>query len=338
MTKKAVKNIGASIRDRLLKEAKRLGNDFNLILERYALERVLYRLSCSEYKSRFILKGGMLLSVWATDPYRSTRDVDFLSYGEPTGLAEIFRKICQIDVEQHDGLTFDLSGEIYFRIKEDQEYEGIRLKFKAFLDSIEIGLQFDIGFGDHVTPEPEIIEYPVLLDLPKPILFVYPKETVVAEKFEAMVKLGLLNSRMKDYYDLYYLSSNFSFDGEILAKAIKNTFARRKTEIPAALPEGLSDKFAQDSAKLQQWKAFLNRTRIKAEKKALGEIIDALKLFLMPPTQAILTSKSFPNYWNPSAWISRNDIGDKFADAEKYLEVQRDVILEIERESRASEQ
>lgn len=338
MTKKAVKNIGASIRDRLLKEAKRLGNDFNLILERYALERVLYRLSCSEYKSRFILKGGMLLSVWATDPYRSTRDVDFLSYGEPTGLAEIFRKICQIDVEQHDGLTFDLSGEIYFRIKEDQEYEGIRLKFKAFLDSIEIGLQFDIGFGDHVTPEPEIIEYPVLLDLPKPILFVYPKETVVAEKFEAMVKLGLLNSRMKDYYDLYYLSSNFSFDGEILAKAIKNTFARRKTEIPAALPEGLSDKFAQDSAKLQQWKAFLNRTRIKAEKKALGEIIDALKLFLMPPTQAILTSKSFPNYWNPSAWISRNDIGDKFADAEKYLEVQRDVIPEIERESRASEQ
>lgn len=338
MTKKAVKNIGASIRDRLLKEAKRLGNDFNLILERYALERVLYRLSCSEYKSRFILKGGMLLSVWATDPYRSTRDVDFLSYGEPTGLAEIFRKICQIDVEQHDGLTFDLSGEIYFRIKEDQEYEGIRLKFKAFLDSIEIGLQFDIGFGDHVTPEPEIIEYPVLLDLPKPILFVYPKETVVAEKFEAMVKLGLLNSRMKDYYDLYYLSSNFSFDGEILAKAIKNTFARRKTEIPAALPEGLSDKFAQDSAKLQQWKAFLSRTRLKAEKKALGEIIDALKLFLMPPTQAISTSKFFTNYWNPSAWISRNDIGDKFADAEKYLEVQRDVIPEIERESRASEQ
>ncbi len=304
MTKKAVKNIGASIRDRLRNEAKRLGNDFNLILERYALERVLYRLSCSEYKSRFILKGGMLLSIWATDSYRSTRDADFLSYGdsEPTSLAEIFRKICQIDVEQHDGLTFDLSGEIHSKIKEDQEYEGIRLKFKAFLDSIEIGLQFDIGFGDHVTPEPEIIEYPVLLDLPKPILFVYPKETVVAEKFEAMAKLGSLNSRMKDYYDLYYLSSNFSFDGEILAEAIKNTFARRKTEIPATLPEGLSDKFAQDSAKLQQWKAFLNRTPLKAEKKALGEIIDALNLFLMPPTQAISTSKSFTNYWNPSAW------------------------------------
>jgi predicted nucleotidyltransferase component of viral defense system len=304
MTKKAIKNIGASIRDRLRNEAKRLGNDFNLILERYALERVLYRLSCSEYKSRFILKGGMLLSIWATDSYRSTRDADFLSYGdsEPTGLAEIFRKICQIDVEQHDGLTFDLSGKIHSKIKEDHEYEGIRLKFKAFLDSIEIGLQFDIGFGDHVTPEPEIIEYPVLLDLPKPILCVYPKETVVAEKFEVMVKLGLLNSRMKDYYDLYYLSSNFSFDGEILAEAIKNTFVRRKTEIPATLPEGLSDKFAQDSAKLQQWKAFLNRTRLKAEKKALGEIIEALNLFLMPPTQAISTSKSFTNYWNPSAW------------------------------------
>ena len=153
-----------------------------------------------------------------------------------------------------------------------------------------------------MTPEPEIIEYPVLLDLPKPILFVYPKETVVAEKFEAMVKLGLLNSRMKDYYDLYYLSSNFSFDGEILAEAIKNTFARRKTEIPATLPEGLSDKFAQDSAKLQQWKAFLNRTPLKAEKKALGQIIEALNLFLMPPTQAISTSKSFTNYWNPSGW------------------------------------
>jgi predicted nucleotidyltransferase component of viral defense system len=305
MTKKAVKNVGASIRDRLRNEAKRLGNDFNLILERYALERVLYRLSCSEYKPQFILKGGMLLSIWATDPYRSTRDADFLSYGEPTGLAEIFRKICQI--EQHDGLTFDLSGEIHSTIKEDQEYEGIRLKFKAFLDSIEIGLQFDIGFGDHVTPEPEIVEYPVLLNLPKPILHVYPKETVVAEKFEAMVKLGFLNSRMKDYDDLYYLSSNFSFDGEILAKAIKNTFARRKTEIPTTLPEGLSDKFAQDSAKLQQWKAFLNRKPLKAEKKALGEIIDALNLFLMPPTQAISTSPSFTDYWNTSAWVAQVD-------------------------------
>jgi predicted nucleotidyltransferase component of viral defense system len=304
MTKETIKNIGASIRARLRNEAKRLGNDFNLILERYALERVLYRLSCSEYKSRFILKGGMLLSIWATDPYRSTRDADFLSYGrsDPTDLAEIFRKICQMDVEQNDGLTFDLSGEIHSKIKEDQEYEGIRLKFKAFLDSIEIVLQFDIGFGDHVTPHTESVEYPVLLDLPKPILLVYPKETVVAEKFEAMVKLGLLNSRMKDYYDLYYLSSHFSFDGNTLARAIENTFARRKTKIPATLPEGLSDKFAQDSAKLQQWKAFLNRTPLKTEKKTLVEIIDSLKLFLMPPMQAIATSKPFNNYWNTSAW------------------------------------
>lgn len=304
MKKGNVKNIGASIRARLLNEAKRLGNDFNLILERYALERVLYRLGCSEYKSRFILKGGMLLSIWATDPYRPTRDADLLSYGnsEPANLAEIFHEICHLDVDQDDGLTFDLSGEIHSKIKEAQEYEGIRLKFKAFLDSIEISLQFDIGFGDHVTPAPEEIECPVLLDLPKPSLFVYPKPTVVAEKYEAMVKLGLLNSRIKDYYDLYYLSNNFSFDGKILSKAIENTFARRKTTIPATLPECLSNKFSEDQAKLQQWKVFLNRTPLKTEQKTLAEIVDILKLFLIPPTQAIATGKSFTNYWNPCRW------------------------------------
>ncbi|MBC7880945.1 MAG: nucleotidyl transferase AbiEii/AbiGii toxin family protein [Anaerolineae bacterium] len=304
MTKDNIKNIGASIRARLLKEAKRLENDFNLILERYALERILYRLGCSEYRSRFILKGGMLLSIWSVDPYRPTRDADLLAYGsnEPTALAEIFREICQLDIEQNDGLTFDLSGVIYSKIKEDQEYEGIRLKFKAFLDGIEISLQFDIGFGDYVTPEPEEMECFVLLNLPKPSLLIYPKETVVAEKFEAMVKLGLLNSRMKDYYDLWFLSSNFTFDGRILSAAIGNTFTRRKTTIPEDIPECLSDKFSQDRAKLQQWQAFLNRTPLKTEKKMLAEVINVLELFLMPPAQAITTGQAFTKGWIAYAW------------------------------------
>jgi predicted nucleotidyltransferase component of viral defense system len=304
MTKDNIKNIGASIRARLLKEAKRLENDFNLILERYALERVLYRLGCSEYRSRFILKGGMLLSIWSVDPYRPTRDADLLAHGssEPITLAEIFREICQLDIEQNDGLTFDLSGVIHSKIKEDQEYEGIRLKFRAFLDGIEISLQFDIGFGDYVTPEPEEMEYPVLLNLPKPSLLIYPKETVVAEKFEAMVKLGLLNSRMKDYYDLWFLSSNFTFDGRILSAAIENTFNRRKTTIPEDRPECLSDKFSQDRAKLQQWQAFLNRTPLKTEKKTLVEVINVLKLFLMPLAQAITTGQAFTKGWIAYAW------------------------------------
>lgn len=304
MTKDNIKNIGASIRARLLKEAKRLENDFNLILERYALERVLYRLGCSEYRTRFILKGGMLLSIWSADPYRPTRDADLLAYGssELTALTEAFRRICQLEFEQSDGLTFDLSGEIHSKIKEDQEYEGVRLKFKAFLDRIEIPLQFDIGFGDFVTPEPEEVEYPVLLNLPKPSLLIYPKVTVVAEKFEAMVKLGLLNSRMKDYYDLWFLSSNFVFDGKILSKAIENTFTRRRTKIPATLPECLSNRFSQDPAKLQQWQAFLNRTPLKTEKKTLAEVISILEIFLMPPAQAITTGQPFSKDWIAHTW------------------------------------
>jgi hypothetical protein len=221
---------------------------------------------------------------------------------EPIALAEIFREICQLDIEQNDGLTFDLSGVIYSKIKEDQEYEGIRLKFKAFLDGIEISLQFDIGFGDYVTPEPEEIEYPVLLNLPKPSLLIYPKETVVAEKFEAMVKLGLLNSRMKDYYDLWFLSSNFTFDGRTLSAAIENTFTRRKTTIPEDLPECLSDQFSKDRAKLQQWQAFLNRTPLKTEKKTLIEVINVLEFFLMPPAQAITTGQAFTKDWIAYAW------------------------------------
>lgn len=230
------KNIAASIHQRLKNLLNETGEEFNLLLRRFANERWLYRLSISEYKDRFLLKGASLFTLWFNTPHRPTRDVDLLGFGS-SGIADmekIFKEICAVETE--DGLIFKPETVKGGEIKEGQEYQGVRITFMALLGTAQIKLQVDVGFGDAVTPEAETIEFPTVLDFPKPRLKAYPKETVVAEKFEAMVKLGMLNSRMKDFWDLRLMISAFEFDGTILQQAIETTFERRQTVFPENLP------------------------------------------------------------------------------------------------------
>ena len=217
-----IKNLPASIRQRLLNVTQERNDDFGLVLTEYALERMLFRLSKSKYRETFILKGALLFEVWTKERYRATRDADFLAKGDnaPERFIRIFQEISTIEVI-NDGLRFDSKTVKAERIKEDADYEGVRVTFTAFLDKAQIPIQIDIGFGDAIRPGPVETGYPSLLDLPSPRLLTYPRETVVSEKLEAMVKLGIANSRMKDFYDLHSLSKVFEFDGKALVDAVR---------------------------------------------------------------------------------------------------------------------
>jgi predicted nucleotidyltransferase component of viral defense system len=250
------RNIGASVRQRLLNLAHARGQPMELLLTRYALERLLHRLSLSPHRERFVLKGAMLLSTWFDEPHRATRDVDLLGFGDAAedALLDTFREIMAIQVD--DGIVFDLKSLRIEAIREDVEYGGSRLRTTAALAGARIPITVDIGFGDAVEPGVDDINLPVLLDMPSPRLRAYPPETVIAEKVHAMVVLGMANSRMKDYYDVWMLTGAFEIDPERLRRAIAATFARRKTVIPSMVPDGLSDAFSADLGKQLQWDAF----------------------------------------------------------------------------------
>lgn len=223
------RNVGASVRQRLLNLAHARGKPMELLLTRYALERLLHRLSLSPHRERFVLKGAMLLATWFDEPHRATRDVDLLGFGDAAedALLATFREIMAVDID--DGVTFDLDGLRIEAIREEVEYGGSRLRTTAALAGARIPITVDIGFGDAVEPGVEDIDLPVLLDMPSPHLRAYPLETVVAEKFHAMVILGMANSRMKDYYDVWMLTSTFELEPERMRRAIAATFARRNT-------------------------------------------------------------------------------------------------------------
>jgi predicted nucleotidyltransferase component of viral defense system len=278
------RNIGASVRARLLHLAKERRQPNDLLLTRYALERFLYRLSATAHRERFVLKGAMLMTTWFEDPFRPTRDLDLLGYGEPDpeAMLAVFREICAVGVG--DGVAFDVPGLAVDLIREEQEYGGLRIKTDAAIAGARVRVIIDIGFGDAIEPGAVEIELPVLLDLPAPRLRAYPRESVIAEKFQAMVALGRLNSRMKDLYDIWLLSRAYEFAGDSLARAIAATFARRKTLIPLEPPFALTRAFADDRAKQQQWNAFVQN--IGAELPPLADIINDLAAFLMP--QAIV--------------------------------------------------
>ena len=231
MTNPALKNISASVREKLRNIARQRNADFGLVLVKYGLERILFRLSRSAYHDVFVLKGALLFELWTGQQYRPTRDADFLARGEnsPERLFRIFRELCSVETEP-DGLRFDPDTVTAERIAEDADYEGVRVSFTAYLERAKIPIQIDIGFGDAVTPPPVENNYPTLLGSTAPRLLTYPRKTVVAEKLEAMVKLGIANSRMKDFYDMEVLSRTFSFGGKSLREAIHNTFERRGTE------------------------------------------------------------------------------------------------------------
>src|SRR5487761_2398358 len=230
MTVDQPRNLAASVRQRLLNISKRDGEAFDLVLTRYALERLLYRLGQSEYRDQFLLKGAMLFAVWGGEIHRPTRDVDLLGFGtsELPQVEKFFRDICQEAVVP-DGLEFLPDTMRAMEIREDQEYQGVRVLFDARLENAVIPIQIDIGYGDAVTPAPEDITYPTMLDFAAPKLRAYPLYTVVAEKFQAMVWLGIANSRMKDFYDIWIIMQKFSLEGQILSQAVEATFARRKT-------------------------------------------------------------------------------------------------------------
>lgn len=276
-----VRNLGVSIRDRLLNKARAEKRDYNLMLTRYALERLIYRISISPYRDQFLLKGALLFDLWFDVPHRPTRDVDFLGYGpaDIPHLEGVFRELCAIDA--NDGIEFQAKTVKAAEIRKEANYAGVRVTLIGVLAGAKCPVQADIGFGDAVVPGPEEVTYPVLLDdNPAPQLRAYPRYTVVAEKLEASVSLGMLNSRMKDYFDLWVLVTYAEFDNAILRKAIQATFERRSTPLPAKLPIGLSDEFANDGQKNKQWLAFLLKNGIAP--KPLAEIVTDLRNFLWP--------------------------------------------------------
>ncbi len=315
MTIQPKRNLQASVRQRLLNLSRQRGEVFDLVLNLYALERLLYRLGISELRDRFVLKGALLFALWSPVSHRPTRDLDLLGYGSPN-IDEIeneFRSLCGID--GGDGITFipdSVHGE---QIREGAEYQGVRITLNAEIDHAHIKLQIDIGFGDAVTPAPELISFPTLLDFPAPRLRAYPIYTVIAEKFEAVVKLGMANTRMKDFYDLWFLAQRFEFNGDLLRRAIKATFDRRGTSLPSVLPLALSDTSAADPGITTQWAAFVHRSKLLAVPVGWADVITVLRQFLMPP--AIATGKDepfikrwvLPGKWNAqvNADVSKSD-------------------------------
>jgi Nucleotidyl transferase AbiEii toxin, Type IV TA system len=298
MTRKPPKDAAASVRQRLLNLSRRSGEDFQRLLTRYAVERLLDRLSRSEYAPRFVLKGALLFALWTGEPHRPTRDLDLLGFGEssPEGLAEVFRSLCAPAVEE-DGLIFAADTVAVEAIREDQEYGGQRVKLEARLAGARIDLQVDVGFGDAITPGAEAVAFPTLLGMEPPRLRAYPRETVVAEKPEAVVKLGMANSRMKDFFDLAVLARSFVFSGPLVRDAIAATFRRRGTTIPTELPIALTDAFAKDGAKRTQWKAFVNRSGLAARAGELEQVVIELAGFLAAPMMAAARGEGFRGQW-----------------------------------------
>jgi hypothetical protein len=270
--------IGVSIRARLLNLAKRNNEQFELMLTRFVLERFLHRLSLTRYRESFVLKGAMLVTKWIADPHRQTRDIDFLKFGDPAPetLLGAFGETCAVRLDDA-GLRID-------KIRETVAYGGLRITTTATLGGARVKVVIDVGFGDATEPGVEEIIYPVLLDLPAPRLRAYARETVIAEKFQAMVMFGRANSRLKDYHDLWILSRTYEFVGDRLPRAIAATFARRGTAIPAAPPEGVSDAFAATPERLRQWEEFVDE--IGEEPVALIKVVHDLVAFLMPHAAA----------------------------------------------------
>ena len=276
MKKDQPTNLAASIHNRLVNYARQTGTEAQLVFMRYGLERLLYRLCQSGYMDEFVVKGAMLFWVWTGEQYRPTKDLDLMTARVRTAeqLETIFMSVCTVQVEAEDGLVFLALSVKAEEIREEDVYGGMRVTLEARLGRAKIPLQVDIGFGDAITPK-----------------------AAVAEKFETMVKLGLLNSRMKDFYDIWILARDFTFDGETLMAAIRATFKRRRTALPTEVPLGLSDEFAADAGKQTQWRGFVKRSRLQLKDTDLIAIVSVLRDFVMPPTVAAQAGKPFPQHW-----------------------------------------
>ena len=274
-------NVATSVRARLLGVAKAQGVDFNQVLVRFALERILYRMTQSQHADRFLLKGALLFTLWYDMPHRATRDADLLGFGasDLASVAETFRDIAAVAVD--DGIAFDPASVTVEEIRKEAGYGGVRVIIAGELAKARCKTQIDVGFGDAVTPAPVDSVYPVLLDdLPAPKLRAYPTYTVISEKLHAIALLGMTNSRLKDYFDLSVLLERETLDAGVLAQAIQATFERRGTSVPHAAPVGLTDEFAHDASRQLLWLAFLKKNALPPA--PLPAIVDRLRTALAP--------------------------------------------------------
>jgi hypothetical protein len=303
VTPRQPRNIVASVHQRLLNHARQSNRPFNEVLQYFAIERFLYRLSVSRHAGTFVLKGALMLPIWSAPLSRPTMDIDLLgrTSNDVDGVVEIVRDVCGTGVDP-DGLTFDASSIVGERIAEQAEYEGVRVRFRATLGNARIAMQTDVGFGDVIVPSAERVSYPTILGPPAPQLHGCSKENLVAEKFQAMVRFGELNSRMKDFYDVWAVSQRLDFDGTRLSDAIEATFANRGTDIPAD-PEPLRPAFAEGAMGYRQWRGFLRRHRLEAVQAPLARVIADLALFLAPAARELAAGRAFNATWHaPGPW------------------------------------
>jgi predicted nucleotidyltransferase component of viral defense system len=301
VTREKGKNTAASIRARLLALAQNKGEDYQRVLGRYAIERFLYRLGRSPYRDKFAVKGATLFTLWTGQTHRPTKDLDLLGRGSSSAIAEVettIRAMCEIQDE--DGIVFRSDSVEGAKIKEDDEYDGVRIKLLAELAGARIPMQIDVGFGDAVYPEPELASFPVLLPMEAPLIRAYPREASVAEKFQAMVLLDIRNSRMKDFYDIWFMANTWTFDMVSLRKAIVASFERRGSTIPAGVPFALTDDFLNDSQKKQQWRAFVSRLNPADTAPSLEEVGSILRTFLLPCISGDVLPEAEVRSWTPS--------------------------------------
>jgi predicted nucleotidyltransferase component of viral defense system len=305
--KREIKNKAASIRAKLMNIARAENVDFDNLLLRYFQERFLYRLSISEFSDRLILKGGLLLICLEMPRSRPTKDIDFLAEkveNEPVELEYVLKKIVEIPCD--DGVRFNSSSITSELIKEDADYEGVRLKVYAMLGQARKRLQIDIGFGDVIIPKSKSMDFPtLLLEEKSPVLKVYSVESIISEKFEAMVKLAMVNSRMKDFYDVYTLSLSYNFKGGRLKKAIISTFQRRKTPLTDN-PLVFRPEFHKDEKRQKQWIAFLRKSRLSDIEQAFGEIMERITKFLKPIVVSIKDGSGGYKVWDITAGCWKN--------------------------------
>jgi hypothetical protein len=293
--------MSASVRARLLTHARQSDRTFNEVLQYYGIERLLYRLSRSRYAGDFVLKGALLFFGLGMALRRPTRDIDFRGYGFNTieDIESVFSDICEMEVEG-DGLLFDPASVKAERIIEDDIYEGVRVRFQGKLGRAIVHMQVDIGFSDQLATAPTWIDYPTILGMPSPRIRAYPLESFISEKFEAIVSLGLVNSRLKDFYDLFVASNVFELDGEPLAEAMATTFAARHTLIPVGIPQGLSEEYVD--IRRWQWEAFIQRIGDTGAPTEFGIVVDRLGEFLLPPADAARTESAFRFRWQNEEW------------------------------------
>ena len=298
------KDIGASVRARLLNLARARGEDVQLVLTRYANERLLFRIASSRHGQSLVLKGAALFTLWTGKPHRATRDLDLLGFGDPgvDRMREVFAEVLALDVAD-DGVRFDLGTLVVGLIREEQEYGGVRCEFVARITNAQVRLQVDVGFGDAITPEASIVEFPPLLEFPAPRLRAYPRETVVAEKLDAMVQLGMANSRMKDFYDVWICSKHLDFNDGTLFKAVDATFKNRKTTIPIGEVRAFTTAFAERHR--VQWNAFAKKVGEDDLVDAFERIAEDIRIFAMPVFVWLARGHSTAQNWKAGrGWVA----------------------------------